>query len=79
MIERRQAPRQRVFKQGKLTFAGGGGPCVVRNISPGGARIDNVNPVGLPATFALAIKGDGLPRRCRPVWIKDGQMGVAFD
>jgi hypothetical protein len=80
MIEKRTAPRHRVLKQGRLAFSSGGGiDCTVRNISSGGARIDNINPVVLPPSFMLVINGDEFPRRCHPVWIRDSQMGVAFD
>ena len=78
MSEKRAATRYRVFKQGMLAFGGGSVDCTVRNISSTGARVDNVNPIGLPPSFILAIKSDAFLRRCHPVWIKDRQMGVEF-
>ena len=80
MIEKRAAPRHRVLKHGTLAFGGGGGvDCMVRNISESGARLEIVNPVGLPASFTLVIQADQFMRRCHPVWSSDNQIGVAFD
>jgi len=80
MIEKRTAPRHRVLKHGTLAFGGGGGiDCTVRNISESGARLDVVNPIGLPLSFTLVIQTDHFMRRCHPVWSNDKQIGVAFD
>jgi hypothetical protein len=80
MIEKRTAPRHRVFKRGTLAFGGGGAvDCMVRNISSSGARLDIAIPVGLPPTFTLVIQTDQFMRRCRPVWSNDNRFGVAFD
>ena len=79
-IENRTAPRHRVLKHGMLAFHGGGGvDCMVRNISSNGARLDIVNPVGLPPSFKLVIEADRFVRRCHPVWSSDNRIGVAFD
>lgn len=80
MDERRTAPRHRILKQGTLAFkSGGSAECTVRNISSNGARIDIDNPVGLPESFTLTIPSDRLNRQCRPVWVGDRRLGVAFD
>ena len=80
MIEKRTAARRRVLKHGTLAFDGGGGvDCMVRNLSPGGARLDVVNPVGLPQSFTLFIQTDQFMRRCRAVWSSEQRIGVAFD
>ncbi len=80
MTEKRIAPRHRVFKHGLLAFNDGGGiDCTVRSLSETGARIDVVNPVGLPESFMLVIESDHFSRHCHPVWSKDKQIGVAFD
>ena len=78
-IEKRTAPRQRVLKRGTLAFVGGGIDCMVRNISSNGARLDIVNPVGLPPSFKLVIEADQFIRRCHPIWSNDNRIGVAFD
>lgn len=80
MTEKRVAPRHRVLKGGKLAFGGGGGiDCMVRNISSGGARLDVVNPIGVPPSFTLVIQTDQFMRRCHAVWSNDKRIGVAFD
>ena len=80
MVEKRMSPRHRVLKHGTLAFAGGGGvDCTVRNVSPGGARLDVANPFRLPQSFTLVIATNKLTRRCRPVWCRNTRIGVAFD
>jgi hypothetical protein len=80
MMEKRTAPRHRVLKHGTLAFEGGGCvDCMVRNISSDGARIEIVNPVGIPPSFTLVIKADQFTRRCHPVWSSATRIGVAFD
>jgi hypothetical protein len=80
MIEKRLANRHRVLKHGMLAFDHGGGvDCMVRNMSPTGARLDVVNPVGLPEAFTLVIEVDHFRRHCHAVWSHDKLIGVAFD
>ena len=79
-VERRAHPRYRVFKGGRLAFHSGDGvECTVRNISPGGARVDVTSPISLPQSFMLLIEADHFQRLCRPIWSHDIQIGVAFD
>jgi hypothetical protein len=79
MIEKRVARRYRVLKRGKLAFGGGGGTDgTVRDISNSGARIDLDGPASLPASFMLVIEADHFMRRCRPIWNRNSQIGVAF-
>ena len=79
-VERRTYARHRVFKGGVLAFGSGGSvDCTVRNISPGGARVDLASPMGLPEQFTLVIETDHFRRRCHPVWSHDRRIGVAFD
>jgi PilZ domain-containing protein len=80
IIDKRGAPRHRVLKQGMLAFDQGGGvDCIVRNLSPNGARIDIVNPVGLPDVFTLVIESDSFSRRCHVAWSSERQIGVVFN
>lgn len=79
-IEKRTQARHRVFKGGALAFGSGGSvECTVRNISPGGARLDLASPMPLPESFTLLIGSDHFKRRCHPVWTQDKRIGVAFD
>jgi hypothetical protein len=79
MIEKRMAPRRRVFKSGAIAFDGGRIECIVRNLSASGAGLDVASPVGLPSSFTLMIATDRFARRCHPVWRSEARIGVAFD
>jgi PilZ domain len=78
MVEKRATPRQRVLKSGTIEFGGGVIDCTVRNLSTNGAALDVATPVGIPATFNLAIPSDGLRFACRVLWRKDRRIGVKF-
>lgn len=79
MIERRAAPRQRVYKRGTIAFNGTAFDCTIRNLSAGGARIDLEGPVRLPQHFMLVIETDKVSHRCRPVWGSAQRVGLAFE
>jgi hypothetical protein len=78
MDEKRTSPRHRVLKAGTIEFGGGIIDCTVRNVSKSGAALDVASPVGIPATFTLAIPGDGLHYACRVLWRKQSRIGVKF-
>lgn len=78
MIEKRTAPRAKVFKGGKVAIEGGNLACTVRNMSSSGAAVDFVQRVDLPTTFTLVIECDQFARRCRPVWQSERRVGMAF-
>jgi hypothetical protein len=78
MIERRAVPRRRVFKGGCVLFAGAQLDCIVRNLSPHGARIDFDARVELPPSFRLTIISNSLIRTCRPVWCNERRNGIVF-
>lgn len=79
MTEKRIAQRHRVLKRGTLAFGGGGIDCTVRSLSETGARVDVESPVGVPQEVTLVIETDHFARRCRPVWKKEKQIGLAFE
>ena len=79
MIEKRTVPRRRVLKSGTLAFGDGRIDCIVRNLSSSGAGLDLASPFGLPSSFMLTIETDRLKRRCRPVWLSERRIGVAFE
>jgi PilZ domain len=54
-------------------------PCVLWDISDGGARIAAARASALPDVFCLLLTANGKSRYfCRVVWRKNGQIGVAF-
>ena len=78
MLEKRATPRHRVLKGGTIDYVGGRTICTVRNLSDGGAAIDLDERIDLPQCFMLVIERDQFMRRCRPVWIFERRIGVAF-
>jgi hypothetical protein len=54
-------------------------PCVLWDISEGGARIAAARASALPDTFGLFLTKDGKSRRfCRVAWRRGGYLGVQF-
>jgi hypothetical protein len=55
------------------------GPCQVRDVSRGGAKILHSLSVDFPREFLLLLSRDGrVRRRCNTVWQTQGQIGVRF-
>lgn len=54
-------------------------PCVLWDVSDGGARIAAARASGVPDTFDLFLDKDGKSRRfCRVAWRRGGYLGVEF-
>jgi hypothetical protein len=54
-------------------------PCVVRNVSVGGAQIELQREVNLPKIFMLSLSENGqVRRRCKIVWQFATAVGVSF-
>jgi len=52
--------------------------CVVRDLSPGGARLKIANPAVLPESFDLQLTDENLLIPCVVVWRKSFEVGVRF-
>jgi hypothetical protein len=53
--------------------------CTLADISEGGAGLTFVNTKGIPDTFQLEIKGEGIRRPCKVAWRKEPhRLGVSF-
>jgi CheY-like chemotaxis protein len=78
--EQRQLTRKRVLKGGVIAFSARHAtiPCVVRDISGKGARLQVQNGAGVPDTFELIVELDGIEAHCAVVWRKPGEVGVEF-
>lgn len=80
MLERRRTERKPTADTGRVAF--GRGPhieCMVRNISPGGARlVFPTKRTRLPKQFVLAIDGEWNRRACQLVWRSGFRVGVRF-
>jgi len=78
--EKRGGTRSRMLKGGLIAFSGRHAtmPCVVRDISDGGARLQVAQGTAVPDTFELIIELDGLEVQCLVVWRKAQEVGVGF-
>lgn len=77
--DRRQARRWKVFKEGQLVLPGRQSiPCVIRDISESGARLQVPSNTVLPETFVLFIKADEVMMPARRIWITLDQVGIRF-
>jgi methyl-accepting chemotaxis protein len=83
--ERRANDRVRVSLRATIqrgTIEGGGPgnaaiPCMILNISPGGAKI-GIDPTGIPDRFFLSIEGETAIRTCEVRRRGKGDLGVQF-
>ena len=73
-------PRHRVLKAGLVCFNDRHVtvPCVVRDMSAGGARLTVTGSVGVPDTFELYIELDASRARCEVTWRRGDTVGVRF-
>lgn len=80
MLERRRHPRSRSLLGAIIAFNDrfSSMNCVVRNLSPEGARIVLDGTATIPAEFDLTITRGGKSYRARMVWRTDGAAGVRF-
>ncbi|WP_434052736.1 MAG: PilZ domain-containing protein [Roseibium sp.] len=72
--------RARVYKKGKMVFQNGlrSIPCVVRNISGGGAMLEFDQPYILPKDFELYIDLEDYEVSCERRWETGLKCGVMF-
>lgn len=80
MVERRVNPRQRRLKEGRVVFNGKKSlmSCLVRDASEHGAKVKIGEPYLVPAEFDLLIRGEGVTRHARRVWVNGTEMGLVF-
>ena len=77
-VERRQFGRRQTFFHGVITGSGGCAlPCIVRDLSAGGARIQVEMATWLPSRFRLVIEGT-LRSDCQIVHRSNDAVGVRF-
>ncbi|MEL7543571.1 MAG: PilZ domain-containing protein, partial [Pseudomonadota bacterium] len=78
--EDRGAERKRVLKGAKISFAArcASLPCVVRDMSETGARLQVKDHLSVPDTFELIIELDGFEVDVEVVWRKASEVGVIF-
>jgi len=78
--EKRAARRQRVLKAAVAAFNMEFStiPCVVRNLSETGARLEFNEGAAAPERFVLQIELDGFKVDCERVWQRGNICGVRF-
>lgn len=77
--EQRRFARRRALKGGRIAFNHGRSTinCMIRDLSPSGARLEVANAVGIEHEFTLAFD-DGTRRRCRVRRMSGTSIGVEF-
>ena len=78
-LEQRASPRRVVHIAAVIAFAGGRRriACVIRNMSPGGAKLEVASVREIPQTFDMLVPGRD-PLACQVVWRSLKELGVAF-
>ena len=52
-------------------------PCIIRNVSDSGAKLEVASVAGIPETFDLLVPGQR-PQPCRVAWRALKELGVQF-
>jgi hypothetical protein len=78
--ERRTNPRQKRLNGAKIVFNNNSSviDCIVRDLSPQGARLLIASPVGIPDRFDLRMDRNGVCHPSKVAWRANDQIGVHF-
>lgn len=78
--ERRGGTRKRMLKGGVIAISARHVtmPCVLRDMSETGARLQVSNGTSVPDTFELLVELDGLAVHAEVVWRRQSEVGVRF-
>jgi uncharacterized protein YceH (UPF0502 family) len=81
VVEHRAASRMRAVLKAEIRYNDGllSTPCVVRDISDTGARLELPGEIALPDHFELYIEKRNQTRRVTLKWRHGKEIGVAFD
>jgi PilZ domain len=78
MQERRRARRIQTFKCAKISLDGSLRDCVVRDLSPLGARLALVSTAYIPDNVSLTFDNAHTLRACRVAWRSTTEIGIEF-
>jgi hypothetical protein len=80
MIERRAQVRHKTFMKGRIYFNNrlSSMDCILRDITPGGSRLEISDSVALPDVFELFIPSRNEYFNARVEWRKEGRVGVSW-
>jgi hypothetical protein len=81
MVERRKHHRTRTLLGARIAFGRNflTMDCVIRDLTPAGARLRLPSTFSVPATFNLLLDRDPRQRSCKVIWRSETELGVAFD
>ena len=77
LLERRIAPRRNTAIEALITFGKSNLPCIIRNVSDSGAKLEVAKVAGIPDIFLLHAPGHR-PQTCRVVWRALKELGVEY-
>lgn len=79
--DRRGAPRQKSFLQGRIYYNGrrSSADCLIRDITESGARLRFSGSVTVPEVFELYIPNKQETLRAHIKWHRGGDIGVEFE
>ena len=77
LLERRIAPRRNTFIQAVISFGRTEVPCIIRNVSDTGAKLEVAKVAGIPDTILLHAPGHR-PQTCRVAWRAMKELGVEY-
>jgi hypothetical protein len=77
--ERRLSVRRNTAIAAHIAFNGGRSqmPCIIRDLSEGGARLEVSSVRDIPPTFDLLLPGHR-PAACRVAWRAMKEVGISF-
>ena len=77
LLERRIAPRRNTYIEATIAMGFSSMPCIVRNVSDTGAKLEVARVSGIPDRFELIVPGHR-PQPCRVVWRSLKEIGVEY-
>ena len=77
LLERRIAPRRNTYIQASIAMGFTNLPCIVRNVSDTGAKLEVSRVAAIPDRFDLIVPGHR-PQPCRVVWRSLKEIGVEY-
>ena len=78
MLDRRARDRVTTSLLGTIVLRESVRTCLVRDLSPEGARLWIAGDLDLPKTFGLRIERHDMTRQAELCWKSEGEYGVAF-
>lgn len=77
LLERRIAPRRNTAIDAMISFGKTSVPCIIRNVSDTGAKLEVARVAGIPDVILLHAPGHR-PQTCRVAWRALKELGVEY-